>query len=175
MKSGTFMDLVSIHYNDIKRLYTSRDVNNNKRFCEDSFNDAFIKCAKRFGNDIITYDDAVKYFYVAYVNTHKGSCKTEIDNVFESIDNINEDIPDDEDPEYKKYAKYMYDITMAAISEKYGKTDMMVYSLYKYHNWTEKELISAGYNCTNLKEKIKEIHSFVKKYHKNSVNPFKER
>lgn len=167
MTSGTFMDIIGIHYDDIKRLYASRDKNNNIKFCEDSFNDAFIKCAKKFGNDIITYEDAIKYFYVAYVNTHKGSYNSQIDVVFDNLENNNiEEISDKDDAENVEYAKYIYDITMSAIKEVYNENDMYVYSLYKYHNWSEKELISSGYDCTNFKEKIKEIHRFVKKYHK---------
>ena len=37
------MDIIGIHYDDIKRTYISRDVNRGKSFDEDSFNEAFVK------------------------------------------------------------------------------------------------------------------------------------
>ena len=61
------MDIISAHYKDIKKLFVSRISNHGLKFNEDSFNDAFIKCAQHFGNDIIAYDDAIKYFYVAFL------------------------------------------------------------------------------------------------------------
>lgn len=64
MKTGTYMDLVSVHYDDFKKTFASRDNNRGRRFDEDSFNDAFIKCANRFGNNVITYDDALRYFWI---------------------------------------------------------------------------------------------------------------
>ena len=67
MNTGTFMDLISIHYKDIKNLFKSRSYNRNIDFDEDSFNDAFIKCAQRFGNEINNYDNA-KMYYDSIVN-----------------------------------------------------------------------------------------------------------
>jgi uncharacterized protein YutD len=61
---------------------------------------------------------------------------------------------------------------MDIIKTKYGETDMMIYNLYKYHNWSEDDLKLAGYNCDNIKEKVKEIHKYIKSYckeHKKSL------
>ena len=49
--------------------------------------------------------------------------------------------------------------TMDIIEKEYGEEYMMIYSLYKYYGWTEEDLQNEGYDCTNLKDKIKEIHN----------------
>lgn len=164
METGTYMDLISVHYKDIKSLFKARLYNNGQCFDEDLFNDAFIKCAHKFGNDIIDYDLAVKYFWKAYSNTIK-SAKSK-DTLCEELDESKHDCIDDED---ESHANYIYNIVMDAITAAYNEEDMLIYSLYKYHNWTEQELIDAGYNCKNLAVKIKNIHKFVKEYCKKHI------
>lgn len=161
MKTGTFMDIVGIHYDDIKRIYISRDLNSKQKFNEDSFNEAFIKCAKRFGNDIITYDDAIKYFWIAYVNTCKNEYKYE--NSIEFYD----EYPEIEE-ESESFSKQLYNTIMNAIENAFSEEDMLIYSLYKYHNWSKQDLISAGYDCNNFEERIKNIHRFVKEFSKKN-------
>ena len=166
MNRGTFMDIVGIHYDDIKRLYISRDIANNRKFDEDSFNEAFIRCAKHFGNEIISKDDVMKYFWIAYINTVKG-CKNK--SIIEFCENYDDEIIDDNED---SYAEKFYKIIMDAISYAFSEEDMLIYSLYKYHGWKEQELIEAGYNCKNFKTRIKTIHKFVKEYvKKNKITP----
>ena len=161
MKTGTFMDIVGANYDDIKQLYISRS-SNSKSFDEDSFNDAFIKCAKKFGNDIITYEDVVKYLWVAYINTKKAASIK--DSKIEYCEEY-EDIEEEED----YTAESIYNIVMDAITAAYSEEDMMIYSLYKYHKWTKNDLIEAGYDCKNFEIRIKTIHKFVKAYCKKNV------
>lgn len=159
MDRGTFMDIVGIHYGDIKKLYASRDIKNDKHFDEDSFNDAFIKCAAHFKNETITYEDAIRYFWVAYTNT----CKNTYSNAVELEESHYEDLTTEESDS----AKLIYDDVMNAIAERYDEDDMMMYSLYKYHDWTKEELEDQGYDCTDLESRIKDIHKFAKQYCKN--------
>lgn len=163
MERGSFMDIISVHYKDIKKLFASRIAKHGFKFSEDAFNDAFIKCAQHFGNDIITYDDAIKYFYVAFSNTTKGeSHKSER---FVKYEDSSEDIEDD--PEY--YANYVYNIIMDAVTEKFGENNMMIYSLYKYHGWSKNELERDGYDCADFDNKIRKIHKFAKSYRNNDL------
>lgn len=157
MKTETFMDIIGAHYKDIKALFKSRLYNIDRKFDEDLFNDAFIKCATKFGNEVITYDLAIKYFWIAYLNTIK-SVKT---NKFEEIDEMLHDCIDEDD---SSYANYIYNIVMDAISEAYGEEDAMLYSLYKYHGWSVDELIAEGYDCKNIEVRVNTIHKFVKAY-----------
>jgi hypothetical protein len=161
MERGTFMDIVSIHYKDIKNTFICRSVKSKGVFDEDSFNDAFIKCAEHFGESVINFDDAIKYFWVSYVNTKISNYKNS--SKYSQYEELSEDIIDDTD---EGGTKYFYDRVMDAISEVFGENDMMVYSLYMYHNWSKEELEQDGYICNNLDAKIKLIHKFVKQYTK---------
>mgnify|MGYP003302665485 CR=1 FL=1 len=165
MEYGNFMDIISVHYKDIRKLFVSRASNKGLTFSDDAFNDAFIKCSKQFGNDCITYDDAIKYFWVAFSNTVKGERASMSKVVL--CDKFDDSIDEDDCDEF---AKYFYDTTMAAIVEAYGRDDMMIYSLYKYNGWSKKDLIDAGYNCNNFEIRINKIHKFVKDYTKQRIN-----
>lgn len=160
------MDIISVHYTTIKSLFKTRSYNNGIQFDEDLFTDAFIKCAQKFGIDIITYDTCVKYYWTAYLNTAKTELykQKQIDTL-----PLNEELHDciDEDPH--AYAINIYNIVMDAISEKFGEESMTIYSLYKYHGWSINDLMDEGYDCTELNTRIKEIHKFVKSYCKTRI------
>ena len=161
MKEGQFIDLIGIHYNKIKSLFTSRLYKNNLEFNEDIFNDTLIKCNKKFNNDIITYDTLIKYFWVAYLNT----LKIEISNnksYNDNIDYFDEEIHDCIDDIENTRAKFIYNKVMKLITDKFCENDMYIYSLYMYHNWSIEELLNNGYNCEDFENKIKKIHKFVK-------------
>lgn len=163
---NTFINIVAYKYDTIKSLFSSRLYNMGLYFDEDLFNDTIIKCHEKFGTSITDYDTTIKYFWIAYLNTIKSDINKSNNISIESLDTELHDCIDDIYNEFidEEYAKDIYNIVMDAITVKYGKDDMIIYSLYKYHNWSETDLKSAGYNCKNLKEKIKTIHRFVKSY-----------
>ena len=157
------MNIISVHYNEIKSLFKSRSYKSNTVFDEDSFNDAFIKCANRFGNMEITYDTATKYFWAAYINTFKTNKIKESKLETVELDVDVHDCIDEPDTN-------IYNIVMDAISFKYGENLMLMYSLYKFHNWSKTDLIMAGYDIDDdFDYHIKEIHKFVKTYCKNHI------
>lgn len=159
MESGNFMDIISVHYKDIRKLFVTRSHNHRINFSDDTFNDAFISCAQHFGNRTIEYEYAVKYFWVAYRNAITGeiskNAKIVLQDEFEDIIDDNTD---------NEFAKYVYDTVMDAIAAAFGEDDMYIYSLYKYNGWTKDDLIAEGYDCKNFETRIKNIHRFVKEY-----------
>ena len=163
MKTGTFMDIVSVHYNKIKSLFKSRS---HGSIDEDSFNDAFIKCAQKFGNEQITYDGVIKYFWVVYSNMVKANIANEHRLELVSIDNEIHDCIDESDNDY---TINIYNTITNAITAEYSEEDMMMYTLYKFHDWTIQDLIDSGYDCSDFDNHIKEIHRFVKTYCKKHI------
>lgn len=163
MNSGDFMGLISDHYNDIITLFKSRSYNIGIQFDEDIFGDAFIKCVKRFENEIITYDVAIKYFWITYLNAVKSQFANSIKYNIVEIENALEIAEDSSN------SSEIYNTIMDAITVAFSEEDMQIYRLYKYHNWSEKDLIEAGLDCTDLIKRIKEIHKFVKQYSKEHI------
>lgn len=161
MKTGTFMDIVGVHYGEIKSLFKTRLYNMDIEFDEDSLNDAFIKCAQRFGNIVTDYNTVIKYYWVAYLNTIRSN-KSKIDCV-----SLDMELHDKEDCD--NAAINIYNIVMDMISERFGEHDMMLYSLYKFHGWNKDDLIASGYNIDCMDARIKEIHKFVKTQCKNYI------
>ena len=164
MKTGTFMDIVGINYDTIKSLFKSRLHNMNIPFNEDALNDAFIKCAQRFGNTLLDYNTVVKYYWTVYVNTVKFDKPklqyTELNpDIHDCIDDAS-DAPD---------TINIYNMVMDLITDKFGEHDMMMYMLYKFHNWSKDDLVEYGYDITYIDTRIKEIHKFVKTYCKKHI------
>lgn len=175
MNTGTFMDLISVNYNKIRSLFRTRLRNMDMRFDEDSFNDAFIKCAQKFGNERITYEYTIKYFWAAYLNTIKANISKEHKLDVVAIDDEMHDKSDEEEDEL---ARSLYKSVMNAIANEFGEDAMMIYSLYKLHDWTEEEISNYGYDCTDLDSCIMEIDKFIntnyKNKHKRNINRIKE-
>ena len=161
MENGTFMDIVGVHYKDIRSLFISRVVRLDKEFSDDSFNSAFIKCAEHFGNKDIEYSEAVRYFWVAYEHTEMNVESRQ--SRFELRDEFDDIVEEDD-----TYAQRIYDKTMEAVAEAFGEDDMMMYSMHKYHGWSKEELEEDGYDCKNFDIRIKTIHRFVKTYCKKN-------
>lgn len=158
MDTGTFMDIVGVHYKDIKSLFISRDVKKGLQFNEDSFNTAFIKCVEQFGNKPITYDDVLKYFYVTYKTVRCNELK------YYSKTDVCDEFTDDFIEDDKSYAESLYEDVMNEITKRFGEEDMMIYSLHKYHDWSIEDLEDDGYDCVDFEERITTIHRFIKKY-----------
>ena len=163
MKTGTFMDIVSVNYDTIKSLFKSRLHNTNIPFNEDTLNDAFIKCAQRFGNTILDYNTVIKYYWVAYINTIKSS-KPKLDCI-----SFDSDIHDCIDNTDDGCTVNIYNMVIDLITDKFGEHDMMMYMLYKFHNWSKDDLVESGYDITYIDTRIKEIHKFVKTYCKKHI------
>jgi hypothetical protein len=159
MKTGTFMDIIGFHYNDIKSLFTSRIVNDDRKFDEDAFNTAFIKCAQKFGENIITYEDAVKYYWIAFNNTSKNN--EAYNHKLELYDEFSDYFSEEQDD---ADLEYFYHTVMDAISQTFDENDMHIYNLHICHGWSKEEIKDAGYDCKKFESKIKAIHEFVKEY-----------
>lgn len=159
MNNGTFMDLISVNYDNIRSLFKTRLYNIGMSFDDDSFNDAFIKCAQKFGNDIISYEYTIKYFWKAYINTIRANISNarKINIVPFDIE-IHDTIDDNDDD----YAVKMYDIVMKDICNEFGEDNMIIYSLYKFHNYTKEQLAIDD----NFEKTIKAIDKFIKNKYK---------
>lgn len=160
MGSGTFMELIGDNYNEVVTLFKSISNKKGINFDEDSFSDAFIKCANRFKDEIISYETATRYFYKAYINTVKSQFALNDKFNYIEIEEIQDNIIYNED------SSEFYIEVMDLITSKFGKEDMQLYSLYKLHNWTIEEIEEADIDCTDFEKRIKKINKFIKSHYK---------
>lgn len=113
--TGTFLELVAGSYDEIKVNFKIGLNKIKYSFDEDLFSDAILKCNSTLGDKIITKEEALKYFWVAYINGYKNQkksnwvkksvpitddfniidsrpeCDYEIDNIYREIINILKD------------------------------------------------------------------------------------
>ena len=171
MKYGEFMHLIADDYDNIISIIVSRSVKcYNMDFDEDIFGESFIKCAQRFGEEKISYDDAIKYFWVVYLNGMKSKfiADSKINHI--NIEEFEEDYTEKSIEEHLIYKESdlekseFYNRVMDAISEEFGEEDMHLYRLYKHHNWTLEEISNIGISCSNFSDRIKAINKFIKTF-----------
>ena len=132
----------------------------NTIFDEDAFGEAFLKCYEKFGDSEITFDTAIKYFWTVYINTVKSTFINNSKHEMIPIDTMEDFI----DENTNQYAVDIFNKAMDKVEEEFGEESMIVYSLYKYYNWSINDIEAAGYDCTDISNRIKTIHKFVKKY-----------
>ena len=56
---------------------------------------------------------------------------------------------------------------MNSIAKEFGEDAMMIYSLYKLHDWTKEEIFNYGYDCENFENCIIEIDKFINTKYKH--------
>lgn len=149
MENGTFIDIVSIKYKDIRISFNNWSKNRQLVFDEDSFNDAFIKCADHFKDTIITYNDAIKYFWTAYIHTVMNNKKhnkfsTELSDTIDVID-----------IEYNYNIDTIYDTIIDDIQQKFGNNAVQLIHNHFIHS-TEDKLLSRKI-CKYIKTKYKGV------------------
>ena len=158
MKTGKFMDLISIHYKDIRCCFNSRLLKIGKSFNDDAFNDAFIKCAVRFGEKEITYDDAVKYFWVAFLNTTRN------EDITNSKFDHETEIQDEIDEEYDTQIDEKFDKVCSIIESEFGKDNLLAFKMVICDGWDIDELIDNQYVDYSFKSLFKKMKQFAKKH-----------
>lgn len=151
------MDLVAVHYKDIKNCFQSRLAKIGKTFNDDAFNDAFIKCSIRFGEKEISYDDVLKYFWVAFLNTmrteehHNGKFDHDAE------------IQDEIDEEYDTNIDDLFAVICESLEERFGKENLLAFKMVVCDNWDIDELIENQYVERDFKTTFKKMKQFAKK------------
>lgn len=149
MERMTFTDIVSFNYKDIKTLFYSRMTKRHLKFDEDAFNDAFIKCAMHFENEYISYDEAIKYFWTAYIHTvlnyklHDSHSTEYLPELYDQIDN-----------EYNQNIDELYDIIITDIKNEFGDDGVLTVINYLNHK-TYKSSSDIRRICKYIKIKYK--------------------
>lgn len=146
----TFADIISKYYNDINTLFKSRMHKRDMEFNEDSFNDAFIKCFEHFKDSLISYDDAVKYFWTVYIHIVLN------EKIHESYET---ELPEDYDcecPEYNKDIDNLYNTIIEDVRTTFGESGVDAINEHLHHKKQDSRTQSRKI-CRYIKSKYNEL------------------
>jgi hypothetical protein len=166
MNKQTFSNIVAENYNEICRNFRSGLKAKGYVFDEDVMNDAFISCCNTLKNKEITKTEAIKYYWVAYINKYKTKINKE--NLFEYCDNIEEEFEDIENEKYDSTIDGIYDIIIRGIQDHYGVRKATIWEMYACQGKSSKEIKAMGFDdIDNYAYFTKQ----VKRYIKNHIIP----
>ena len=159
-----FMDLVAKNFDSIKETVIKKCKSHEIEFNEDLFMDTILCCERVFGDKLISLNDCMKYFWVAYYNKIKTYKSKQ--NIFVSYDdiinyNIQQPIIDSYNPlidsEYNSIVKIAYD--------KFDKEYVDAWLIHICEGKTYKELREMGYDF-KFNDIFKRITKYIKKEYK---------
>ena len=150
MELMTFADIISKYYNNINTLFKSRMHKRDMKFDEDSFNDAFIKCFEYFKDNLISYDDAVKYFWTVYIHMVLN------EKIHESHET---ELPEDYDcecPEYNEDIDNLYNTIIEDVRTEFGESGVDAINEHLHHKKQDSRTQSRKI-CRYIKSKYNKL------------------
>lgn len=155
--TGTFLTHVAGSYGEIKRNFKKGLSKMKYSFDEDLFSDTILKCNNTFGDKVITKEEALKYFWVAYLNGYKNDKKKYAVKNTEAIpDNFN--IVDNR-PNYNYEIDDTYNIIIDALKDRFGEKNADA--------WVKHILFKKPYNKMLEDNEIPQnFHYIIKKIKK---------
>lgn len=149
---GTFSFYISNYFYEIKSNFQSGLKKRGLKFDEDIFSESCLKCLETLKDKEITEQEALKYFWVAYVNRLKTPDKI----LFESFDEI--DIMDED---YDSEIDELYDILIENLNKKFDNDLVEAWRLHFAKGVKYKELKEMGYDY-NFNPEFKKIIRYIK-------------
>lgn len=154
MAKQKFADIVAENFNEIHGNFKKGLPLKGYIYDEDLMSDAFLSCCNALKDKLLTKQEALKYYWAAYINKFKtqvSKVKFYVDIEDEEIDVIEEN--------YDSTIDEIYNIIIEAVRDKYGIRDAYVWELYACQGKSAKEIKSVGIthieNFVNFNKKIK--------------------
>lgn len=166
MNKQTFSNIVAENYTEICRNFRAGLKAKGYPFDEDIMNDAFVSCCNTLKNKEITKTEALKYYWVAYINKYKTSLNRA--SIFEYHDDMEESFDDVEVEKYNSTTDRIYDIIITGLQDHYGVRKATIWEMYACQGKSSKEIRAMGFNdIDNYAYFTKQ----VKRYIKNHIIP----
>ena len=163
-----FADIVADNFyeiiNNFKRGLKSKGFG----YDEDILSDTFISCNTVLKDKLMTKEEGINYFWVAYLNKLKTHAQQKSNIVY--IDDLTFDgeveCPELDiiDETYNKDIDILYDYIMDNIREKFGKEEADIFELHICKGIHTKELIGVGYTNINFEYLVKKIKRYIKNH-----------
>jgi thiamine kinase-like enzyme len=163
MNEMSFMDIVAANYNEIVRNFKAGVKNHGYVFDEDVMNDAFISCANSLKNKMLTKQEAIKYFWVAYVNKYKT--KQDHEQIMDCYDNVEEEFEDVAVENYNSTTDKIYDIIISGVQDHFGVRKAVIWEMYACQGKSSKEIKAMGFNdIDNFAYFTKQVKRYIKNH-----------
>ena len=163
-----FSDIIAGDFIKIRKDFEKRSKNKGFEFDEDLFSDAFISCNFTLKNKLLTKDDALKYFWIAYLNKLKSQSLHPtifLEDLFPQTKEVmNYEEYDIIDESYSNDIDILYDYIMDKLREKFGVEETNIFELHVCKGIHTKELEAIGYKDVNFVYLVKKFKRYIKNH-----------
>ena len=160
--SNTFSEIVAENFSEISRNFHSGLVAKGYEYDEDIMSDAFIRCCTTLKDKQMTKQEALKYYWVAYINKYKTKVlKPHIIEMYEDMTEFD----DIEDEKYNNTIDKIYNIIIKELQDKYGVRKACIWEMYACEGMTVKEIKKLGFDdIDNYAYFAKQIKRYIKNH-----------
>jgi hypothetical protein len=163
MNKQKFSTIVAENYNEIVRNFKSGLKSKGYRFDEDMMNDAFLSCYNTLKDKEVTKQEALKYYWVAYINKYKN--KTNKLCLLDYREDMSVDFEDIESKKYDNTIDRIYDIIIGELQDQFGVRKGYIWELYTCKGVSSKDIKSSKVNCVdNYAYFTKQMKRYIKKH-----------
>ena len=163
MNKSTFPHIVAEYYNEIVRNFRTGLKSHGYQYDEDIMNDAFISCYNTLKDKELTKQEALKYYWVAYVNKYKT--RQEHENIIDCYDNVEEEFEDIELDHYNSTIDKIYDIIISGVQDHFGVRKATIWEMYACQGKSSKEIRAMGFNdIDNYAYFTKQVKRYIKNH-----------
>jgi hypothetical protein len=163
----TLANLVANNFEEIRKNFRSGLKDKGYPWDEDIMSDAFVSCMTTLKDRLMSKQEALKYYWVAYINKYKtASSKSKILSYEEELDDVI-NIKDESRP-YDKTIDKIYDIILSELQDHYGIRKAYIWEMYVCKDIPSKEILAMGF------KDVKNFAYFtkqVKRYIQNHIIP----
>lgn len=140
---NTFANIVAENFDEIRRNFKSGLKDKGYPWDEDIMSDAFLNCVNTLKDRELDKKDAIKYYWVAYVNKYKTLIsKHKLLSYDEELDDVI-NIRDDARP-YDSSIDRIHDIIIEELQDHYGVRKAYIWELYVCKDVPQKEIAAMG-------------------------------
>lgn len=163
MTKQNFPTIIAENYEEVRHNFYSGLKKHGYAFDEDIMSDAFLNCCNTLKNKEITKQEALKYYWVAYVNKYKTHM--EKSNIYECHDDMEEIFEDIECEKYNSTTDKIYDIIITGLQDKFGVRKATIWEMYACQGKSSKEIKAMGLNdIDNYAYFMKQIKRYIKNH-----------
>lgn len=163
MNKRKFSDIVADNYEEICRNFRVGLKAKGYTFDEDIMNDAFISCCSNLNDKYMTKQEALKYYWVAYINKYKN--KSNKAGRVNCVENMDEKFEYIESKKYDSTVDKIYNIIIGELQDHFGVRKASIWEMYACKGIPAKEIKAMGFNdVTNFAYFTKQIKRYIKNH-----------